>query len=440
MFILSGQNLQTFCYKTVNLELFFNELLMVLLYDAGILLYYLIVLMASLFNRKARLWIRGRQGLLIKMKREMENAGRVAWFHASSLGEFEQGRPIMEAFKKKDPECKILLTFYSPSGYEIRKNYPGADFIYHLPLDTRKNAKRFLRIVKPELVVFIKYEFWYHFLLQTKKSGAKLVLISAIFRREQLFFKWYGIWYRKMLKFFDHIFVQDENSLDLLMDISMEHVRIAGDTRFDRVVQIAAEAKQNEIVERFTAGRFTYIFGSTWDKDEELIVEYINSCMLDVCYIIAPHELNPVNIKNLIHKLNKKVILYSGTEGSNLMESRVLIIDNIGMLATLYRYGQVAYIGGGFGKGIHNILEAAVYGMPVVFGPNFRKFREAVELLKEGSAFMARDYNELKYILDMLREKKEKLQAASESTRNFINQNIGATETILNYLKKSEKI
>jgi 3-deoxy-D-manno-octulosonic-acid transferase len=412
---------------------------MVLIYDLGIRLYYLLVLIASLFNRKARLWIQGRQGLLSKIEQELENVDRVTWFHASSLGEFEQGRPIIEALRESDPDRKILLTFFSPSGYEIRKNYSGADFVFHLPLDTRSNAKNFLRIVKPELVVFIKYEFWYHFLQETRNTGAKLILVSAIFRREQLFFKWYGGWYRKMLKLFDHIFVQDENSLDLMMEISMEHVRIAGDTRFDRVIQIVAEGKLNTVVELFASGRFTYIFGSTWEKDEELIVEYINSCKLDVCYIIAPHEINPANIKTLIAKLEKRTILFSDAQGVNLNEFRVLIINNIGMLATIYRYGQVAYIGGGFGKGIHNILEAAVYGIPVVFGPNFRKFREAVELLNEGGAFLVRNYSEFKEILDILREKKDQLSNASKSTRSFISKNAGATETILNYLKQNQE-
>jgi 3-deoxy-D-manno-octulosonic-acid transferase len=242
-----------------------------------------------------------------------------------------------------------------------------------------------------------------------------------------------------MLKLFDHIFVQDENSLDLMMEISMEHVRIAGDTRFDRVIQIVAEGKLNTVVELFASGRFTYIFGSTWEKDEELIVEYINSCKLDVCYIIAPHEINPANIKTLIAKLEKRTILFSDAQGVNLNEFRVLIINNIGMLATIYRYGQVAYIGGGFGKGIHNILEAAVYGIPVVFGPNFKKFREAVELLNEGGAFLVRNYSEFKEILDILREKKDQLSNASKSTRSFISKNAGATETILNYLKQNQE-
>jgi 3-deoxy-D-manno-octulosonic-acid transferase len=423
--------------KTVNLERFFKSRIMVLLYDAGIYLYYFFVLIASLFNRKAKLWIDGKRGLFTRMKVEMQGVERLAWFHASSLGEFEQGRPVMEALRKSDPECKILLTFFSPSGYEVRKNYPGADYIYHMPLDTPRNARRFLEIIKPELVVFIKYEFWYHFLTQTKKTGAKLILISAIFRPGQLFFRWYGGWYRKMLRCFDYIFVQDEYSLDLLMNISIEHVRIAGDTRFDRVVQIAAEAKQNIVVQQFASGRFTYIFGSTWEKDEELIVEFINCCKLDVCYIIAPHEIHPFNIKNLVSKIEKKTILYSEAKRSELNEARVLIIDNIGMLSSLYRYGQLAYIGGGFGKGIHNILEAAVYGIPVVFGPNHKKFREAVELVREEGGFAVNNFNELKEILGRLREKKDKLSDASQKTLAFIKKNTGATETILSFLKRT---
>jgi 3-deoxy-D-manno-octulosonic-acid transferase len=409
---------------------------MVVIYDLGIRFYYLAVLFASLFNRKARQWTKGRQGVLMRMENDIQDVGRIVWFHASSLGEFEQGRPIIEALRKNNPECKILLTFFSPSGYEIRKNYAGADFIYYLPLDTRQNAKRFLQIVNPELVVFIKYEFWFHFLTQVKKKKAKLILISAIFRSEQTFFRWYGKWYKNILKNFDHIFVQDENSFDLMSGIDMEHVRIAGDTRFDRVTQIAAEVKNNNLVERFVADRFTYVFGSTWEKDEDIIVEFINSCKMDVCSIIAPHEIDPVRIKNLAARLQKQVILYSEAETVNLSEARVIIIDNIGMLATLYRYGQVAYIGGGFGKGIHNILEAAVYGVPVIFGPRHRKFREAVDLVREGGAFIIHSFSEAKEILDGLREKKEMWQNASEITRNFIRKNTGATETILNYLKK----
>jgi 3-deoxy-D-manno-octulosonic-acid transferase len=408
---------------------------MVFIYNLGIRLYFLCVLMTSLFNTKARLWIRGRRGLLNRMKEDMKDCGRVAWFHASSLGEFEQGRPIIEALRRKRPEYKILLTFFSPSGYEVRKNYTGADFIYHLPLDTRRNAIKFLQIANPELVVFIKYEFWYHFLSQTRKRKAKLILVSAIFRKEQLFFKWYGSWYRKILRTFDYIFVQDASSFDLMLDISNLRVRIAGDTRFDRVVQIAEETKGNEVVKNFTSGRFTYIFGSTWEKDEEIIVEYINNCRLDVCYIIAPHEINAGRIKNLVTKIEKQVVLYSVAEKEHVSNARVLIIDNIGMLATLYRYGQVAYLGGGFGKGIHNILEAAVYGIPVIFGPNYRKFREAVDLIKEGGSFAIHSSSEAKEIFDTLREKKDVLAKASEITRNFIQKNKGATETILTYLK-----
>jgi 3-deoxy-D-manno-octulosonic-acid transferase len=408
---------------------------MTFFYNQGIRLYYLLVLIASAFNRKAKLWIRGRKGVLKRMKAEIDNTCPLAWFHASSLGEFEQGRPIIEALRMKNPEYKILLTFFSPSGYEIRKNYSGADYIYHLPLDTRRNAERFLTIAKPQLVVFIKYEFWYHFLTQTHKSGAKLILVSAIFRREQLFFKWYGRWYRNILKSFDHIFVQDENSFDLMLSNSMEHVRIAGDTRFDRVAAIASEAKQNELVESFTAGRFTYVFGSTWEKDEEILVEYINSCKLDVRFIIAPHEIDPVRLKILSGHLKKPVVFYSDAGGPKLSEARILIIDNIGILSTLYRYAHVAYIGGGFGKGIHNILEAAVYGVPVVFGPNHRKFREAVELVREGGAFTVHTFAEAKSILDSLREKKEILKKASEITQAYIHRNVGATDTILNYLR-----
>lgn len=410
---------------------------MTALYNLGIRIYYLFVLIASLYNQKARYWIKGRKYWQIKMEEQISESDTIVWFHASSLGEFEQGRPIIEAYRKEFPDHKILLTFFSPSGFDIRKDYKGADYVFYLPLDTKKNAREFLRIAHPERVLFIKYEFWFQFLREIKRSRAELVLISAIFRNNQIFFKNYGKWFRRMLSFFDHIFVQDGGSFNLLQNIGIDEVTIAGDTRFDRVAQIANESKEIAIAKRFSDGYFTYICGSTWEKDEDIICKYINQSTKGVRFIIAPHEISTSHILMLRKKIDRRVALYSEAESEAFDRVNVLIIDNIGMLSSIYRYGDVAYIGGGFGVGIHNILEAAVFGMPVVFGPNFQKFREAVELVKDGGAFPIGSFNEFKELCDNFRENAKSLKKAADATKAFVNMNMGATEAIMNYLRKS---
>jgi 3-deoxy-D-manno-octulosonic-acid transferase len=410
---------------------------MTVLYNLGIRIYYLLLLIASLYNHKARLWIKGRKYWQTKMEEQISETDILVWFHASSLGEFEQGRPIIEAYRKEFPEKKILLTFYSPSGFDIRKDYKGADYIFYLPLDTKKNAREFIRIAHPERAIFIKYEFWFQFLKEIKNNKTELVLISAIFRSNQIFFKNYGRWFRNMLRFFDHIFVQDGGSFNLLQNIGIDEVTIAGDTRFDRVAQIAKESKQIEIADRFSEGHFTYICGSTWEKDEDILCSYINQSTAGVRFIIAPHVITEAHISALRKKIDRRVILYSEAESQTFDKVNVLLIDNIGLLSSIYRYGKVAYIGGGFGVGIHNVLEAAVYGMPVVFGPNFQKFREAVELVKEGGAFPIGSYAEFKELCDNFRENQKSLKKAAEATKAFVNMHMGATEVIMNYLRKS---
>ncbi len=410
---------------------------MTVLYNLGIRIYYLLVLIASLYNRKARLWIKGRKNWQQKMEELIPESESIVWFHASSLGEFEQGRPIIEAHRKEFPEYKILLTFFSPSGFDIRKNYKGADYIVYLPLDTRKNAREFLCIAHPERAIFIKYEFWFQFLKEIKKTKTELVLISANFRSDQIFFKKYGKWFRSMLRLFDHIFVQDGGSFNLLQNIGIDEVTIAGDTRFDRVSQIARESKQIDIAKRFSEGHFTYICGSTWDKDEDVLCSYINQSTSGARFIIAPHEISDAHILALQKKIDRKAVFYSKAKDHTFEKVNVLIIDNIGLLSSIYRYGKVAYIGGGFGVGIHNVLEAAVYGMPVVFGPNFQKFREAKELVRDGGAFPVGSYSELKELFDTFREKEKSLKKAAEATKTFVNMNMGATEVIMKYLRKS---
>jgi 3-deoxy-D-manno-octulosonic-acid transferase len=410
---------------------------MAFFYAIAIRVYYLIILFVSPFNSKARLWISGRKGLLGRLAAEIDKDKPLVWFHASSLGEFEQGRPVMESFKKKNPEFKIILTFFSPSGYEVRKNYRGADYICYLPLDTRKNAQKFIDIVNPRWVVFIKYDFWFNFLTVLSERSIKTFLISAKFRKDQTFFKTYGFWYKKLLFCFDHFFVQELESVKLLSMINIENVTLSGDTRFDRVVQIAAESKPIDLVEKFIAGKFTIVCGSTWGKDEDLLTRYIDKTNFGSSFIIAPHEIHTGHIKALQEKINRPTFLYSNLATDNIPEGNVLIIDNIGMLSSLYRYAKLAYIGGGFGAGIHNILEAAVYGIPVIFGTNYGKFHEAIELIKEGGAFSISSYYELEELLNSFQMDENKLAKASDASKFFVANNVGSTEKILSYLENN---
>jgi 3-deoxy-D-manno-octulosonic-acid transferase len=410
---------------------------MIFLYNIGIRCFYWAVRLAAPFNRKADLWEKGRKGQFSKIQNELADVKQVIWIHAASLGEFEQGRPLIEKWKEYFPGSKIVLTFFSPSGYEIRKNYDKADFVYYLPLDTRKNARHFMQLVRPKYAIFIKYEFWYHFLHEAKKSGAKLLLISANFRSNQVFFRPWGGLYRKMLFFFDHIFVQDEKSLRLLEKFKSLKVSIAGDTRFDRVAEIAKDSKSLDIAEKFARGRFTFIIGSSWANDEDLIIRYINESPSQACFIIAPHEIIPRHIDQIVKRLHKQVMLYSQAAGKEVGKADVLIIDNIGLLSSLYRYGNVAYIGGGFRKGIHNILEPSVYGMPLVFGPRYHKYREAVELVNEKGAYPVHSYQEIKCVFNSLMKDSEKHKASSLATQKFVQRNLGATRVILNFLKSS---
>jgi 3-deoxy-D-manno-octulosonic-acid transferase len=403
---------------------------MVFLYSLGLKFYYFGILLASLFNRKARLWIKGRKGIFDKIKKQVSAENNLFWFHASSLGEFEQGRPLIETLKSKNKSIKILLTFFSPSGYEIRKNYKQADYIFYLPPDTKKNAVKFINLINPSKAFFIKYEFWYHYLNQLKSNNIPVYLVSANFRPNQIFFRWYGGWFRKILNKFTHIFVQNKKSELLLKNIGLYNVTVSGDTRFDRVAEIARQAKEIEIAAEFKQDSPVIIAGSTWDKDQEILVEFINASSLKVKYIIAPHEINESAIQNLVKSINKPVIRYSSVSTVNIKEYQVLIIDNIGMLSSLYRYADIAYIGGGFGVGIHNILEAATFGLPVVFGPNYGKFQEAVDLVESGGAFPINDYRSLKKQFDNLLDKIETNEAGPIS-REYVQKNQGATNIIL---------
>lgn len=405
---------------------------MTFLYRTGIYLYSITSRVASPFNTKAKQFVKGRKNWQKKLAENIETNARYIWVHCASLGEFEQGRPLIEAIKKHHPEYRIILTFFSPSGYEIRKNYPLADIVSYLPVDTPKNARRFLRITNPEKAFFVKYEYWYFYISELKKRNIPLYQISAIFRENQLFFKnsKLGKWYKKMLFQFTHIFVQDKKSKELLSSIGVNNASISGDTRFDRVAAIAAGSKKLPLVEKFRGDSKLIVAGSTWKPDEELLAAFINNTG-DVKMVIAPHEVSPANINRLQQLLKKPAVLYSEAENKDLSSQQVLIIDSIGLLSSLYRYGDAAYIGGGFGVGIHNILEAATFGLPVIFGPNYQKFKEAVDLKQKGGAFAVNDFSELKSILEKLIEDSEFLEKSSSVSKKYVDENVGATLFII---------
>lgn len=426
-----------FRFKSVNFaETNKYLLLMMILYLFGIKVYFFLMQIVALFNSKAKLWLDGRKSLLNRLEKEINKQDKIAWFHCASLGEFEQGRPVIEEFKKRHNDYKILLTFFSPSGYEVRKNYEYADYIYYLPLDTPYNARRFVDIVKPSIVFFVKYEFWPFFINEIGKRKVPLYLISGIFRKEQRFFKWYGYNSRKMLKNFDHFFIQNHESKKLLQSIGFNNNTISGDTRFDRVNTIANQAKQLELIESFVENTLTLIAGSTWKPDEELIIRYFNEKANTLKLIIAPHEIHRENIERIAKSFDGSagVLLYSNANQENIKSAKVLIIDSIGLLSSLYRYADIAYIGGGFGKGIHNTLEAATFGMPILFGPNYLKFQEAVDLVDQQSAVSINSYKELEENINSLVNNEVILKSKGELSASYVKQKCGATKTILESL------
>lgn len=408
---------------------------MTILYNAGIFLYHLVLRMVSPFNHKALLYLRGRVNWEQSLRSVVGNHPGYIWIHCSSLGEFEQGRPLIEAIRKDYPQRRILLTFFSPSGYEIRKNYPLADIVFYLPSDTRRNAELFISIVKPEMVFFVKYEFWYHYIMTLRKSGTPLFLVSGIFRKGQVFFTGmpWGRWFRGMLRSFTHLFVQDTGSAGLLSGIGITKCSVSGDTRFDRVAALAAGSQPVPIVDKFSSGTPVLVAGSTWKPDEELLVPFIEAHP-GLKYIIVPHEVSKANINRLMLMLKNKAILYSQATESNVGRFEILVIDTVGLLSSLYRYGRFAYIGGGFGVGIHNILEAATFGLPVFFGPNYRKFREACQLVEAGAAFPVTSTESFKQSITQLQENPRIWKNASDTAFRYVNKNQGATRKIVDFV------
>jgi len=401
-----------------------------LLYDIGIRFYWLVAMLISPWNHKAKLWLEGRRHWYEKLKVALGRDEKVIWFHCASLGEFEQGRPVIEAIREREPDSRILLTFFSPSGYEKRKDYEGADYVMYLPLDTRKNAKKMLDLLSIEMAFFIKYEFWYHFLRQLKSKKIPVYLASGNFRPDQLFFKWYGLWYRRFLDLFTHIFVQNKNSEKLLAGIGYHRVSVAGDTRFDRVHELQQSPFSHPALEGFGKASAIIVAGSTWEKDEQLLAHVYRELSDQVYWIIAPHELSESHIRSLQERFPGSV-RYTELEEDIPEGCRVILVDTIGKLSYLYRYGTLAYIGGGFGKGIHNILEAATYGLPVIFGPEHAKFSEALELTSLGGAFPIGSETELLFTVRQQLENPKLLKTSSQISSNFVYKRVGATSTIL---------
>jgi 3-deoxy-D-manno-octulosonic-acid transferase len=402
-----------------------------LIYLAGIRCY-------SFFNSKAKKWINGRVKWQQKMGLVLVSGEKRIWMHCSSLGEFEQGRPLIEALKKKYPDFSIVLSFFSPSGYEIRKDYIYADYVFYMPLDGKKNARQFIKLVKPSLAIFVKYEFWYYYLEELHNNKIPTIIISAAFRKEQTFFSWYGKLFRSLLHCFNWIFVQDEQSKKLLEGIGLEkNISISGDTRYDRVSTIVANRKPLEVADRFRGDKRLIIAGSTWQADEKILKLCINALTPGWKLVIAPHEIDPAHIETIQNLFGEETVLYSTLQNEQTgFEKRILIIDNIGLLSSLFGYGEIAFIGGGFQKGgIHNVLEPAVFGLPVIFGPIYEKFIEARKLVSQHLAFPVQDADECRDILSRLINDTDYRATVHLSLKRFIQENTGATNGILQLIE-----
>ena len=415
------------------------------MYNLFIYLYLLGVAVYSCFNAKVRRMWRGEREAFGVLRQKVAPNARYVWFHAASLGEFEQGRPLMEQMKREHPDIKILLTFFSPSGYEVRKNYEGADIICYLPLDTPLNAHRFLRLIQPEKAFFIKYEFWYNYLHILKHRGIPVYSVSSIFREGQIFFRWYGHQYGRVLKCFTHFFVQNAESQRLLNSLGLTNVTVTGDTRFDRVLQIKEQAHALPIVEAFAANRKVFIAGSSWQPDEEIFIRYFGQHP-DWRLIIAPHVIGEDHLHQIEHLLERRsVARYTSLEKMDnqqrqtaIAQAEVLVIDCFGLLSSIYRYADVTYVGGGFGVGIHNTLEAAVWDVPVVFGPNNQKFQEAQGLKAQGGGFEIASYDDFERLMDRFIADEAVLRRAGQAAGNYVKDKAGATDKILSATLSSE--
>ena len=415
---------------------------MLFLYNIITLLAAQILKLVAVFSPKMKLFVAGRKTVYSTLANQIQSNDKTIWFHAASLGEYEQGLPVIEVIKQKFPAHKIIVTFFSPSGYEVRKNNTVADVTIYLPLDTASNAKQFIQLVHPEMVFFIKYEYWPNYLNELKKQEIKTYLISGILRENQAFFKWYGGFYRTALKTFDYFFVQNENSKKLLQSIGFNNVKVSGDTRFDRVVSILERDNSLDFIATFKDNKTTIVIGSSWPKDENLLVNYINKASDNVKFIIAPHNIKPEQIQELKKSIRKKTILFSEkdeilkqVQNDKLEKFQVFIIDTIGILTKIYSYADIAYVGGGFGNpGVHNILEPATFGLPVVIGPNYSHFAEATALVNMEGCISIQNQTELNEAFDLLLQNEDERFEKGHICSTFVQMNKGATQTIINHI------
>lgn len=408
---------------------------MFFLYNLLVLLASFVVKIAALFSPKIKLFVAGRKVVFSTLAKAIQPTDKTIWFHAASLGEFEQGLPVIEKIKEKYPSHKIVITFFSPSGYEVRKNSKVADAIIYLPIDTKSNAEKFLEAVHPEMAFFIKYEYWPNYLNELKRLQIPTYLISGIFREKQVFFKWHGGFYRKALDAFDYFFVQNAKSKELLLKIGKTNVIISGDTRFDRVASILEKDNSLDFISAFKNDRLTIVVGSSWPKDEALLIEFINTNNYDLKFIIAPHNIKEEQIQQLRNSITKKTVLFSEKENKNLADPDVFIIDTIGILTKIYSYADIAYVGGGFGNpGVHNILEPATFGVPIVIGPNFSHFAEAVALVNMEGCVSISNQKELNEAFENLIQNEDIRFEKGHICSTFVQMNKNVTDTILKNL------
>lgn len=389
----------------------------------------------ALFHPKIKLFVQGRSQTFSILKNKIQKENKVIWIHAASLGEFEQGLPVIEKLKATYPNYKILITFFSPSGYEVKKNTDVADAVVYLPLDTRKNAKRFIETVNPVLAIFVKYEIWPNYLEELKEKQVPILLISAIFRKEQVFFKWYGGIMRKALQAFTHFFVQDENSVTLLKSIKLNNVALSGDTRFDRVSEILEEDNNLSFMEHFQGNETCFVAGSTWPEDEEIIVKFINESQKHLKFVLVPHSIKTEHIQSLKKSISKKVVLYTEIGPNDISSYEVLIINTIGLLTKIYSYADIAYVGGAFATGLHNTLEPAVFGIPIIIGPEFKGFNEAEKLVDKNGILVTRDFDEFTTTLDNLLDNPEYLKNTGVINAIYVKENKGASVQIMAHIR-----
>lgn len=404
------------------------------IYNCSVYIVSFFLKIAALFSPKLKLFVNGRKNVFSYLKNSIPKTTNIIWIHAASLGEFEQGLPVIEKLKVTYPDYKVLVTFFSPSGYEVKKNSTSADFITYLPLDTKKNAEKFIEIVNPKLVIFVKYEIWPNYLATLKDKKVPTLLISALFNKKQVYFKGYGAFMRNSLSTFTHFFVQDENSKNLLSTLNYNNTSISGDTRFDRVLEILERDNRLDFIEKFKENKFCLVAGSTWPEDEAILVDYINTSNSNLKFILAPHTIKSESIKKLVASIQKKTILYSQLQDQNLSEYDVFIVDTIGLLTKIYSYADLAYVGGGFATGLHNTLEPAVFGIPVIIGPEYKGFKEAEELVAKKGVISISDSNSFNTKVQEFLNSKDYYQQTSTINHNYISNNKGATEQIMQFI------